>query len=463
MKAALYVRCSTEEQSTEGFSISAQLTQLNDYCRKNNIEIHQAYADEGISGQKENRPEFQRMIRDAEKGMFNIILVHKFDRFARKVELSQRIKNQLKKSNVQVISISEPLEDSPMGFFVGGLHDLLAEYYVRNLAQETKKGHVERARQGLHNGSVPFGYRIDKLTGKMVIHEEQAKIVKWIFDMYINEGYGSTKIAVILNQHGIKTAVNGIWAHGSVNRILKNVKYIGKIYYDGEVYEGTHEPIISEDDFNLVQRYIKERTWKREYRGANYSKYLLMGLLRCGVCKHPMRIINYKSKAGARRVLGTYYVCNDAMQSLTISNCKHNKCYPVDKLENEILKSLKNISKKTLVDCNIKENVSINDVLSNQKDKLSMELSRAKQAFLAGVFTLEEYTEIKNKVETDISNIENSLSSKEDKAGKMKKKINNIMDKYNQAETIIEKKNILKEIIECIYISPDKIYIDFTL
>jgi site-specific DNA recombinase len=462
MKAALYVRVSTEEQASEGFSISAQLTQLTEYCRKNNIEIQESYADEGISGQKENRPAFQKMIKDAEKGMFNIILVHKFDRFARKVELSQRIKNQLKKCNVQVISISEPLEDSPMGFFVGGLHDLLAEYYVRNLAMESKKGLVERARQGLHTGQVPYGYKTDH-NGNMFINEDQAKIVKWIFDMYINEGYGSTKIAVILNRHGIKTAINGIWAHNSVSRILKNVKYIGKIYYDGEVYEGTHEPIISESDFNLVQRYMKERTWKREYRGANYNKFLLAGLLRCGVCKHSMRIMQYKSKAGARRVLGNYYVCNDATQSLTVTNCPHSKYYPVDKLEKGILKSLKTITKKKLVNCDIKEIISTNDILSNQKNKLSTELSRAKQAFLAGVFTLEEYTEIKNKVESDIANIENSISSKEDKAGKMKKKITNMMDKFNQAETIIEKKNVLKEIIETIYISPESIDIHFTL
>jgi site-specific DNA recombinase len=462
MKAALYVRVSTEDQATEGFSIPAQLTQLNEYCRKNNLEIHDTYIDEGISGQKENRPQFQRIIKDAEKGLFNIILVHKFDRFARKVELSQRIKNQLKKCNVQVISISEPLEDSPMGFFVGGLHDLLAEYYVRNLAMESKKGLVERASQGLHTGQVPFGYRTDG-NGHMFINEDQAKIVKWIFSMYINEGYGSTKIACILNEHGIKTAVNGQWAHNSVNRILKNVKYIGKIYYDGEVYPGKHEPIISEDTFNLTQRYITERTWKREYRGANHSKFILLGLLRCGICKKAMRVNTYKSKVGERKILGYYYLCNHYTHMDSVHRCSHSKNYNTEKLENYIFNDLKTITKKVLVNCNIKENISVNDVLSNQKNKLSMELSRAKQAFLSGVFTLDEYTEIKNKIDADMAIIEKSLASKEDKAGKMKVKIKNAMEKFEQAETIPEKKNILKEIIECIYISPDKIYIDFVL
>jgi site-specific DNA recombinase len=461
MKAALYIRVSTDEQATEGFSISAQLTQLTDYCRRNNIDIHDTYIDEGISGQKENRPQFQRVIKDAEKGLFNIILVHKFDRFARKVELSQRVKNQLKKCNVQVISISEPLEDSPMGFFVGGLHDLLAEYYVRNLAMESKKGLVERARQGLHSGPVPFGYTTDS-KGNMIIREDQAQIVRWIFDMYINDGIGSTKIAMILNEHGIKTAVNGQWAHGSVNRILKNVKYIGKIYYDNEVYPGIHEPIIDEDTFNLVQRFITERTWKREYRGANYSKFVLLGMLKCGVCKKAMRVNSYRSKVD-RRILGYYYMCNNAAHVDSVQRCTHSKSYNVKDIEKHILSSIKGITKKVLLDCDIKEKVSVNDVLSNQKNKLSMELSRAKQAFLSGVFTLEEYTEIKNKVEADMVSIENSLSKKEDKADKMKIKIKTVMDKYNNAETISEKKAVLKEIIEYISISPDSIDIHFIL
>lgn len=122
---------------------------------------------------------------------------------------------------------------------------------------------------------------------------------------------------------------------------------------------------------------------------------------------------------------------------------------------------IKGITKKVLLNCDIKEKVSVNDVLSNQKNKLSMELSRAKQAFLSGV--LEEYTEIKNKVEADMVSIENSLSKKEDKADKMKIKIKTVMDKYNNAETISEKKAVLKEIIEYISISPDSINIHFVL
>jgi site-specific DNA recombinase len=467
MKAALYVRVSTTEQAEEGFSVAAQIHELQEYCKKNNIEIHAVYADEGISGQKENRPQFQKMIADAEKKLFNIILVHKYDRFARKVELSQRIKNQLKKSNVNVISISEPIEDSPMGFFVSGLHDLLAEYYVKNLAQESKKGHIERARQGLHNGSVPYGYKIDRSTGQMIINEEQSKVVRWIFDMYNKEGYGTTKIAMILNEHGIKTAVDGRWAHFTVNRIINNHKYIGKIYYDGEIYDGQHNAIIAENDFYKAQSNKKDRTWERSYRGANYSKYLLAGMLRCGQCKKVMSIHSAKKSSTQKRVYSWYYYkCNNAHHMDARYKCLHVKCYSVIKLEEHITSELKKIAKGTKLPAgDIIERNPVNDMLFTQKNKLQAELDRAKNAYMAEIFTLEEYGAEKKRIEDQLKQIDLTIteSKKANIAKQLKSKINSLWNKFESVESIPEKKAILQEFIEVIYISPESIDIKYSL
>lgn len=163
MKAALYVRVSTEEQAEEGFSIDAQINQLTEYCNKNNIEIYKPYVDEVSAkySDEKKRKYFEQMLRDAENKLFNLIVVHKYDRFARNVELSKRVKRQLKDGGVNVISMSEPIEDSPIGFFQEGILELLAEYYIRNLSQEVKKGMRERVKQGMHNGSVPYGYKIE--------------------------------------------------------------------------------------------------------------------------------------------------------------------------------------------------------------------------------------------------------------------------------------------------------------
>lgn len=467
MKAAIYIRVSTDKQA-EQWSLPAQLRELKAYCERSNLEIYEIYTDDGFSAKyddEKKRPAFMKMLADAEKHYFQIILVHKYDRFARKAELSQKIKNRLKKTGINLISITEPVEDSPMGFLVSGMHDLMAEYYIRNLAQESKKGHVERAKQGLHNGSVPFGYKTNS-SGLMVINEDQAKIVRWIFSMYNNEGYGTSKIACILNEHGIKSAVNGQWAHYTVGRVLKNVKYIGKIYYDGEIYPGRHEPIIGEKEFYKVDVNMKDRTWQGSYRGANHNKFLFLGILRCGVCKKVFRVqANTKSATKKRTNSMYYYICNNASHADSKNRCTHKKYYSIKLLEDYLLEKIKNITLKTLITSNIKESNSIDNILDNQKTKLQQEIDRAKQAFIAGVFSLEEFTEIKNKNESEIENIKKSITQQNDteKAKKMKIKIENLMDKFKIAESIPEKKSILKEFIEVIYIGPDLISIDFVL
>jgi site-specific DNA recombinase len=466
MIAALYLRVSTESQAEDGFSIAAQLRLLQDYCQRNNIEIYKVYSDEGISGQKENRPQFQAMLRDAEKKLFNIILVHKFDRFARKVEISQKIKNQLRKTNINVISATEPIEDSPMGFFVSGLHDLMAEYYIRNLALESKKGHIERAKQGYHNGSVPYGYYTDRETGIPKINEEQAKIVRWIFEMYNKEGKGSTKIAAILNEHGILTAVNGTWAHFTVSRILHNVKYIGKILYDGEVYQGKHEPIISEEEFYLAQQNIKDRTWKREYRGSNYNKFLFLGLLRCGICKKVMKIHSNLKSTSKRTNSSYYYICNNASHTDNPNRCQHRKCYSTKLLEEHLLKEIKHMVKSVkAMNVNIIERNSVEDILINQKNKMEIELDRIKKAYIAGVFSLEEYQEEKNRILDQIKSIELSEKQNTDKEKekRFQQKARTIWEEFEQLETIEERKLCLKKIIDVIYITSEGIDIDVVL
>jgi site-specific DNA recombinase len=445
MKAALYIRVSTEEQAEEGFSIPAQTKQLSEYCNKNSIEIFKIYADEGISGQKENRPQFQQMIKDAEKKLFNIILVHKFDRFARKVELSQRIKRQLKAAGINVISITEPIEDSPIGFFQEGILELIAEYYVKNLAMESKKGHVERASQGLHNGSVPFGYKIDhSVSALMSINYEQAEVVKMIFDLYLNKGYGCSKISKFLNDSGTPSPVHGRWSHYTVSRMVKNPKYAGYIEYDKVLYEGKHEPLIDKEMYELAQKYMKDRTWKRQYRGHNFERYALLGLLRCGYCKKVMRIHNYTKNHDG-------YVCNDSTHIDKLERCTHRTTYRTDKLEAKIEQEIQDIIKNYTIVIN-KEN-SINDFMINRKNKLELKLARLKEGYLNGVFELDEFLKTEKQIKQDISEITLQPSKPID--------INNLWEKYLSTDIPAEKRNVLKQFIESIEITQEKININW--
>jgi len=463
IKAALYCRVSTVEQAEDGFSISAQARLLTEYCKREGIEIFKIYMDEGISGQKENRPQFQEMLKDAQRKLFNVILVHKFDRFARKVELSQKIKNQLKKTNINVVSITEPIDDSPMGFFVGGLHELMAEYYIKNLSAESRKGHLERAKQGYHNGSVCYGYRRIPGTKEIEPHPEQSEVVKLIFDLYNHKGYGSTKIAMWLNEKNIPTAVNGTWSHYTVNRVLKNVKYIGKIYFSGQIYEGKHEAIISDDEFNLAQTNIYQRTWKTSRRGANFEKFMLLGLVRCGVCGCVYSICLAKNKKNKTVHSWVYYKCNNYSHYDTKNPCTNNKTHNTHKLETYVTDYLKKIMNNASIKIEVSDRVNYANILEDREKKIKSELDRAKKAYLAEVFTLEEYKNIKEKLSIELQEIQ-TTTKKDIKAkneNNVRNKIRNLWDKFEITEAIPEKRAILQQFIDVIYIYPDKISIIF--
>jgi site-specific DNA recombinase len=437
MIAAIYIRVSTEMQVEDGFSISAQTRLLTDYCQKEGITVFKIYADEGLSGQKENRPQFQEMLNDAENKNFNIILVHKFDRFARKVELSQRIKKQLKSAGVNVISMTEPIEDSPIGFFQEGIMELLSEYYVRNLAIEVKKGLVEASKQGQVTGRVPFGYNKD-----MTINNEQATIIKQIFDWYTNTGYGVNKIANMLNENRVPAACGNHWTQVRIKQIIQNVKYVGDIYFSGEVYLGKHEPIIDRISFEKTQDIFNKKKTERTRCGSNYEKFLLAGMLRCGICGYPMRTKHTK-----------YYLCSEYDSHSIPKICDHKKCHNIIDLETSIIEAFRNPLTQTKIINSIR-NVNSNELLfKNRKTKIKTELEKSRQAFLKGVFTEEEYLADKEKCNKELIEI-GKFESVKIQHIKPSIVINNAMDDFENTRSILEQKAKLKKFIDNIVVFP---------
>lgn len=461
MLAALYCRVSTEEQGSEGFSIPAQIKALKEYCLKNGIDIYNEYVDIGISGTKEDRPQFQKMINEADK--FDIILVHKFDRFARKIELSHRIKAQLKKHSVNVISITEPVEDSPIGFFQEGLLELLAEYYVRNLSKEVKKGHVERASQGLYNGSLPYGYYAKE--GKLYIKEDEAKIIRLIYDMYLS-GKGVQKISYYLQENRIMTQHNKIFQYYQVWRILQNPKYIGLIEYDGQLYEGQHEPIITKEQFNMVKKELTKRNYnpnagksgRAVQRSKNYYRWHMIDILYCGECGGKMRIIYHVNKSGTWQSYS--YVCSRAMRYKNY--CTNSKNYKAIKLENEISNILHDFMlNKSDIDFEIEKNkdTTINEILENRKIKIKTELDRAKKAYLAGIFELDEFTDIKNSLTQELEELKKetkpNTNNRKNEKKLLRQQLKTIWDEYTTEQDVCKKRSLLKNIINSITIYAD--------
>src|SRR3989338_10305774 len=221
MKVALYARVSGDQQAEKNNSIPSQLRLLHEYADKHNMMIHEEYVDEGESALSVNRPAFLEMISETKKQFppFQAILVWKLSRFARNRQDSILYKSLLKKRGVDVLSISEPIDDTPQGQLMEGMIEVIDEFYSAVLAQETLRGMVENALKGYRNGGHPvYGYKNVRIFDdrnnpktKYEVNETEAKIVRLIFELYA-KGNGLKNIAMYLNKHGYNPRSCNTWS-----------------------------------------------------------------------------------------------------------------------------------------------------------------------------------------------------------------------------------------------------------
>lgn len=299
IKAAAYCRYSSDNQRDE--SIEAQVRIIKEYAQKNEYTIVKIYVDEARSATTDNRPQFLQMIKDSKLGLFDVILVHKLDRFARNRYDSAFYRRELKKSDVQLISVLEPLNDSPESVILESVLEGMAEYYSKNLAREAMKGMKENAYKCKHNGGIPpFGYDVDPVSKTYIINQHEAKAVKLIFEMYA-DGEGYSSIIKKLNNLGYKTKKGNKFGKNSIHDLLRNEKYTGVYIFNrapkkingkyNKRKQNTEQDIIK---INGGMPAIIDRTlWKKVQLKMDRNKYsgrkaivtyLLSGLIFCGKC-----------------------------------------------------------------------------------------------------------------------------------------------------------------------------------
>ncbi len=267
--AAAYIRVSTEEQTT--YSPAAQLEEIKEFARKNEYCIPEEwiFIDEGISGRKaENRPAFQRMIRLARQknSRLQVILVHKYDRFARSREDAVLYKSLLKKNGVNVISIKEPVpEDDKFAVIYESMLEAMAEYYSLNLAEEVHKTMQKKAEQGEWQTAAPFGYRNENKSLSVV--PEEANAVRWLFQQYA-AGTSLPTLARQLNEMGLRTHQGNTFESRAVRYILNNPVYCGYLRWtpgrraDRDYF--TPAAILSKGGWKPI---ITETLWERARDG----------------------------------------------------------------------------------------------------------------------------------------------------------------------------------------------------
>jgi DNA invertase Pin-like site-specific DNA recombinase len=327
MNVAIYARVSSERQDID-LSISAQLKALREYASRNGHIVVREYVDEAESGRSIDRPGFKQMIATARQKPppFEAILVWKLSRFARNREDSIIYKSLLRKQGVQVISINEPVEDTPSGRLLEGIIEVIDEFYSANLSQDVVRGMRESASRGFYPGSpVPYGYRRVKVQdgdtqrSKLEPDPVTAPVVERIFRQCLS-GKGLLEITNELNADGLTTRTGRPWSKTTIHKVLRNEAYTGVLVWDRERkrrvgsggnlpavrVEGAWQAIIDRETFEQVQAKLAARAPKVTHPRVVHSEYILSGMIRCKACGTAM--VGHAVKSGKF----FYYMCGNA-------------------------------------------------------------------------------------------------------------------------------------------------------
>lgn len=435
MNIAAYCRVSTDTTDQLN-SLATQKSFFDEYAQKHGHNLVRIYADEGISGTKiKNRVEFQRLLKDAHGGIFDMVVVKDISRFARNTVDLLNSTRQLKALNIETQFLTANMGVLGNSEFVLTVFGALAQEESANTSKRVKFGKQRNAEKG-RVPNIVYGY--DKIKGdyfNLEINKNEAEIINRIFDMYINEGHGATKIAQILNGEGIKTKRNANWSQNAIARILKNELYIGKIINGKEeitdfltgvrkakdetdwmVVDRPDLAIVDLDLFRKAQEILAGRhTAFNLNRERHSNKHLFSTLIKCADCGYSFRRMVHTYK-------NTYvrWVCSGRNAKGT-GSCENRTVVDEDELKQSLQEYFAGIlaNKPNIIKQVTKKFVALyktkNDNENHEtalRDKLS-KAQKSRQKFMDmytdDLISRDELRERMTALNTDIEKMENEL------------------------------------------------------
>ena len=406
MTAVIYARYSSDNQREE--SIEGQIRECTAYAKKNGITIVKHYIDRAISAKTDNRPQFQQMIKDSDKKLFDIVLVWKLDRFARNRYDSARYKTQLKKNGVKLVSATEIISEGPEGIILESVLEGYAEYYSADLAEKVVRGQTENILKGRCNGGRgTFGYTLDS-ERKFHIDPLASPFVLESFRKYRN-GLTMKEIRDWLNENGIKNPVGGAFTYNSVEHMLKNRRYIGELKFRDVVVPDAIPPIVPLELFDDVQEKIAKNK-KAPARRKAEDDYLLTTKLHCGYCGALMFGESGTSRTGE---VHRYYKCATAKKKKGCKKKTVRKQWLEDLVVNQTMQLVRNDAAMESIIAKVmelqnKENTNI-PLYEKQLRDAESGIQNMLNAIQAGILTsstkerLEQLEETKRELEARIA------------------------------------------------------------
>lgn len=439
MKIAAYARVSTEKES-QVESFEKQIEFFNEFTKKNNYELYKLYADEGISGKQiKHRKQFQQMMQDAKAKKFDKVVVKDVSRFARNtVDLLQSIR-ELKSYGIEVdfLNNGEIMEGGSE--FILTILGAMAQQESANMSKRVKFGKDITAKKG-RVPNIVFGY--DKIPDErytLKMNEEEAKIVKEIFESYVYKGIGTTKIAWDLNDRGIRTKkTKSKWVQTSIVRMLKNPIYTGRVTNKkSEVTDfitGTRKDlpeeewitverpemrIISDELFNRAQDILAQRS--NEFKLNNKrekTEYIFSTIIYCKHCGYSFRRIRRKYTEDGKEYIR--WVCS-GRNSMGVNHCPNTTVIDEEELLNAIKEYLKSIisNKKNFMKAVEKEfekitklresNERSEESLLQEIEKVTVKKQKYMEMFQNEVINIQELKKYTNPLNEDIARLEREL------------------------------------------------------
>ena len=467
MKAVIYARYSSDKQTEQ--SIDGQLRVCKEYAERNKIEIINEYIDRALTGTNDNRPAFLQMINDAQNKSFEYILVYKLDRFSRNKYDNVVYKHKLAQYGVKVISATEMISDTPEGAVMEGLLEMFAEMYSKDLSQKVKRGMRESALKGNFMGGTPlYGYKVENK--KVVIDEEKAPAIRYLFEEYAN-GKSKKQIIAELNKKGYRGRNGKPLCLNSFQNNLSNTKYIG-VFDNGETQNFNYYPaIVDKSTFQKVQLKLKEHKQKPATQKAK-TEYLLTGKIFCGHCGASMVGYSGTSKLGKTH---HYYACNGKTKQHNCNKKNEHKGYieryVVEKTLEFILtpEQIEKISNSILIEWNKNSTSAKIKDAEKQLDKIERELDKCFEMFYTA-----QSSELQKRLNLKADSLAIQKQDIQAEINKLKlatkvshsqKDIIEILSVYldGNIENIDFQRKIISNFVNSVYVFDDKIVIYYNL
>lgn len=438
-RVAIYCRVSTIEQAEEGYSIDEQQLKLRQHCEFKDDLVVELYEDRGISGKNiSGRPGLKKLLDDASKNKFDLVLVWKLNRISRNLYDILKIVDLLDKNNIAFRSLSESFEtETPQGRLQLNIIGAIGEFERETISENVKLGMSARAREGKWNGGKVLGYDIVEIPSegkkrkntKLVINETEATTIRRIFELY-SKGNGYKAVVNTINKEGHRSKRGNAFATATVKEILTNPVYIGMIRYNLRqdwnkkrrkginpnpiLVEGEHDAIIDRETWEKVQVINKQRSKKQQRRYS--TEALLTGILKCPVCGSAMTISRTTNtlKDGTKKV-AEYYACG-AWKSKGTAVCNSNTI-KINKADEYVLDKVMELVNEEVVLKKIVDNINKNksnklkpllkslDVVNKEIDKFNNKKNKSIELFEDGILTKVELAERIKVMNEDIEKL----------------------------------------------------------